>query len=304
MHMSRLIHTSQIDYLKTFQVVCQKLGLLFDNFVTPNLVWKMVNYISNILEKNTESPEKLIECLNQLNINKLLQLNSEQVHDALIDMLKHLLAQQSASPVILEMCVALLDHCLTKTQHLDDVLIFWVFVSRITSVDNPNKLSLKNLFMKFCVSYGSVKKEHLFIEFLKVAQECALMGCFDTQLEVQQIIEFAFQKFQAEIDFENKLMAQRQHQKSQKGNYLSCSDSSSGDNDDSDFCEGSSFFEKKLHILHIPHIILWKTVNQSLGSGTSSEQCMAQIQQDSVIDFILLNQKKFILQVTQYMVSN
>ena len=56
---------------------------------------------------------------------------------------------------------------------------FWVFVMRVTSDDNQNKHQLKNLFMKFCASYGNVKKEHLFIEFLKVAQECALMDCFN-----------------------------------------------------------------------------------------------------------------------------
>jgi hypothetical protein len=103
----------------------------------PNLVWKMVNFLSFILEKNTESPEQLIECLKQLNIIKLLNLDSEQVHDALIDMLKQLLAHQPTSGVILEMCVTLLDHCLTKTQHLDDTLTFWVFTMRVTALDNP-----------------------------------------------------------------------------------------------------------------------------------------------------------------------
>jgi hypothetical protein len=101
--------------MKTFTVVCSRLSLLFNSFNMPNLVWKMVNYLSFILEKNTESADKLIECLHQLNIVKLLQLNSEQVHDALIDMFKHLLAHQPESSIILEMCVTLLDHCLTKT---------------------------------------------------------------------------------------------------------------------------------------------------------------------------------------------
>jgi len=113
--MSRKIHQTEIDYLLTFQIVCGKLSGLFNTFNTPNLVWKMVNYLSFILEKNTESADKLIECLKQLNIIKLLQLNSEQVHDALIDMLKQLLAHQPQSGIILEMCVTLLDHCLTKT---------------------------------------------------------------------------------------------------------------------------------------------------------------------------------------------
>jgi len=40
---------------------------------------------------------------------------------------------------------------------------------RVTSLDNPGIPALKQLFMKFCMSYGSVKKEHLYIEFLKVA---------------------------------------------------------------------------------------------------------------------------------------
>lgn len=37
----------------------------------------MVNFLSFILEKNTESADKLIECLQQLHIIKLLELNSE-----------------------------------------------------------------------------------------------------------------------------------------------------------------------------------------------------------------------------------
>ena len=78
-----------------------------------------------------------------------------------------------------------LDHCLTKTQQLDELLKFWVFIMRITSLNNPMKHLLKNLFKKFCVTYGSVQKEHLFIEFLKVAQECALIDSFDTQDEIR-----------------------------------------------------------------------------------------------------------------------
>jgi hypothetical protein len=90
--MSLEIHQNGINYLRTFQVVCQKLSGLFNSFNVPNLVWKMVNFLAFILEKNTESAVQLIECLKQLNIIKLLNLNSEQVHDALIDMLKQLLA--------------------------------------------------------------------------------------------------------------------------------------------------------------------------------------------------------------------
>jgi hypothetical protein len=129
----------------------------------------MVNFLSFILEKNTDSAGQLIECLRLLNIVKLLNLNSDNVHDALIDMLKHLLAHQPQSSIILEMCVTLLDHCLTKTQHLDDAMSFWVYTMRVTSLTNPARSQLKRLFMKFSLSYGSVNKEHLFIEFLRVA---------------------------------------------------------------------------------------------------------------------------------------
>ena len=65
---------------------------LFGIFTSPNLVWKLVNILSFILERNTDSAEHLIECLRQLNLGKLLSINSEQVHEALIDMLKQLLA--------------------------------------------------------------------------------------------------------------------------------------------------------------------------------------------------------------------
>lgn len=44
---------------------------------SPNLVWKLVNIMSTILEKNTENPEQLIECLRELNIGKLLNINSQ-----------------------------------------------------------------------------------------------------------------------------------------------------------------------------------------------------------------------------------
>ena len=32
--------------------------------------------------------------------------------------------------------------------------------------------------------------------------------------------------------------------------------------EDSDFTENQNSYEKKLNILHIPHIILWKTINE------------------------------------------
>lgn len=71
---------------------------------------------------------------------------------------------------------------------------------RIISPQNPGKGLLKDLFLKFFPSYSNIQKEHLFVEFLKVAQECALIGLFESQDEVAQITEFAYLKFQAEVD--------------------------------------------------------------------------------------------------------
>ena len=79
---------SNINYMRTFQVVCEKMVTLLQEFNSPNLVWKLVNILSFILERNTDSAEHLISCLHQLNIAKLLGIGSEQVHEALIDMLK------------------------------------------------------------------------------------------------------------------------------------------------------------------------------------------------------------------------
>jgi len=299
--MSTMIHSNLIDYLKTFQIVCSKLVNLFHSFSSPNLVWKMVNILSFILEKNTESDQQLIECLNQLNINKLLQLNSEQVNEALIDMLKQLLAHQPNSPIILEMCVSLLDHCLTKTQHIDDTITFWVFTMRVTANENPSKISLKNLFMKFCVSYGSVKKEQLFIEFLKVAQECALIDGFNTQQEIVQVLDFAYQKFRLEVEHENQLQKMREDKRRQRSLSGSHSEQESGndDYDDSDFNDDSFMYEKKLNILHIAHIIIWKAINEK---GVTLQDIT--LMGHDAVRFILDAQKKFILLATAYLTQN
>ena len=64
------------------------MSCLFAEFSSPNLVWKLVNILSFILEKNTDQAGHLIECLHQLNLGKLLSINSEGVHEAIIDMLK------------------------------------------------------------------------------------------------------------------------------------------------------------------------------------------------------------------------
>jgi hypothetical protein len=63
-------------------------------------------------------------------------------------------------------------------------MTFWVFVMRIVAVENPQIALLKGLFMKFCLTYSSCKKENILNDFFKVAQECALIGAFDNEAEI------------------------------------------------------------------------------------------------------------------------
>lgn len=78
-------------------------------------------------------------------------------------------------------------------------------------------------------------------------------------MEIYQIIEFAFNKFQAELDTENREKIKKAE--SQQKRINSESESLS---EDSDFLDEQGNYEKKLNILHIPHIILWKTVNEKV----------------------------------------
>jgi hypothetical protein len=53
------------------------------------------------------------------------------------------------------------------------------------------------------------------------------------------------------------MLAQKHNKKSQ----ISNSSESESLGEDSDFTDESSLYEKKLNILHIPHILLWKAIN-------------------------------------------
>ena len=58
-------------------------------------------------------------------------------------------------------------------------------------------------------------------------------------------------------------------------------------------------YEKKLNILHIPHIILWKMIN----CGNLKLQDITLVGQDA-LNFLLESQKKFILLATCYLIQN
>ena len=74
------------------------------------------------------------------------------------------------------------------------------------------------------------------------------------------MIEFAYQKFELEVQHETKLAQGKEESKRQRS--LSGSIDSGVDDDDSDFSDDSSMYEKKLNILLIPHVILWKIINE------------------------------------------
>ena len=85
------------------------------------------------------------------------------------------------------------------------------------------------------------------------------MGEFNTEQEINQINQFAFQKFMEEVKSENSILKKKQEAKNQS-NQISSDPDGEGSGYDSDY--SPSTYEKKLHILHILHIILWKAMNQ------------------------------------------
>ena len=108
-------------------------------------------------------------------------------------MLKNLLCQCPTSPVILQMCCVLLNFKLDHSLNDSTAIQFWLFTMRAVSNDNSALPQLKDLFLKFsgCLTQGpqgaaapnsvantNIKRDFLYIEFLKVAQEAVLLGMF------------------------------------------------------------------------------------------------------------------------------
>ena len=93
-------------------------------------------------------------------------MDSKLIDEAIVDMLKNIFALQPTSPVVLDMCVAVLDFKLAKKP--ESMLIqFWLFTIRAVSAENTSLANLKPLFQKY--SYlADLKKDYLVIEFLKI----------------------------------------------------------------------------------------------------------------------------------------
>ena len=160
----------------------------------------MINYLSLILEKIVAQPEAIEECLKFLNILAILQAPTQcHVDEAVIDMLKNLVVMCPASPVILDMCCDLLDFKLSKSLNDGNSIQFWLFTMRAISAQNPSVHKLKELFVKFsgcltqpvqnrqtgelssnAVANTTIKRDYIYLEFLKVAQEAVLLDMFST----------------------------------------------------------------------------------------------------------------------------
>lgn len=76
-------------------------------------------------------------------------------------------------------------------------------------------------------------------------------------------------------------------------NRLSCSSESDSLSNESDFSEDQSSYEKKLNILHIPHILLQKAINEK-----QLKLLDVNIQGQEAINYVLQISKKFILLIT------
>lgn len=98
------------------------------------------------------------------------------------------------------------------------------------------------------MAYATIKRDYIFIEFLKVAKEYVLLDMFSAFEEASQLTQFAAQKFEAEVQRE---------QKASEGN-ASASGESSGYDSDSGTPYDTGMHEKKELLIRLPHILLWK----------------------------------------------
>lgn len=131
------------------------------------------------------------------------------------------------------MCCALLNFKLEKSLNDGLAVQFWLFTMRAVSPQNEGIANLKQLFVKFSgcltmalpgtdatsgvnsVANTIIKRDYIYVEFLKVAQEAILLDMFASHQEAAQLMQFATFKFQQEIAQEQTV------QPEQKGNYSS-----------------------------------------------------------------------------------
>lgn len=201
-----LLHSS-LDFTQLFGVIASKTIPMLSHFQAPTLIWNIINYITLLLEKNSESNQIMTECFRALNLQHLLQLDSKLIDEAIIDMLKNLFALQGASPVILDMCIAILDFKLAKKPDFM-LLQLWLFTIRATATENTSLPNLKPLFQKY--SYlADLKKDFLAVEFLKIVQEYVLLDMYTSEEELLALINYMHTKFLQEVELEKQIMANK-----------------------------------------------------------------------------------------------
>jgi len=101
------------------------------------------------------------------------------------------------------------------------------------------------------VAYTTIKRDYIFLEFLKVAKEAVLLDMFATFEEATQLTQFATYKFNSEVEAEKKAL------ENTSGGASSGAESAGYDSDEGGNID-SAMYEKKEHILLIPHILMWK----------------------------------------------
>lgn len=61
-----------MDYTSLFGLVAAKSIPILGRFKAPNIIWNMINYLTLLLEKNSDSNMLMTECFRALNLQHLL----------------------------------------------------------------------------------------------------------------------------------------------------------------------------------------------------------------------------------------
>lgn len=112
------------------------------------------------------------------------------------------------------------------------------------------------------MAYTTIKRDYIFLEFLKVAKEAVLLDMFSSFEEAAQLTQFATFKFKNEVEAEQKAMDNNSNSGGASSGADSGYDSDEGGNLD------SAMYEKKEHILLIPHILMWKVESTPVVDAT------------------------------------
>lgn len=148
----------------------------------------------------------MVECFKALNLHHMLEMNQKLTDEAIVDMLKNLFILQPESPVILEMCTAVLDYKLAKKPETM-IIQFWLFTVRAVNSANTGLSCLKNLFQKY-TGLGDLKENYNAIDFFKIVQEYVMLNFFTSKEELSSLINYVHSKFLQEIEQEKQWLAQ------------------------------------------------------------------------------------------------